>query len=85
MRYFSLFLGSSALLLSACGGGGGSLEEPTRPGPNNTSPVYKSISLSVNNGAPQRPPKPLRFRGLRLIMALLHLLMLSLARLRVLI
>ena len=63
MRYFSLFLGSSALLLSACGGGGGSLEEPTRPGPNNTSPVYKSISLSVNNGAPTTTTEAITISG----------------------
>lgn len=63
MKYFTLFLGSSAVLLSACGGGGGGLDEPIVPGPNNSPPVYKSISLDVNDGSPRTTTKVIALSG----------------------
>lgn len=63
MKYFTLLLGSSAVLLSACGGGGGGLDEPIVPGPNNSPPVYKSISLDVNNGSPRTMTEVIALSG----------------------
>lgn len=63
MKYFTLLLGSSAMLLSACGGGGGGLaEDPIVPGLNNSPPVYKSISLDVNQGSPEPRQKSSPFQ-----------------------
>lgn len=63
MKYFTILLGSSAVLLSACGGGGGGLDEPIVPGPNNSPPVYKSISLDVNNGSPRTTTEVIALSG----------------------
>lgn len=64
MKYFTLLLGSSAMLLSACGGGGGGLaEDPIVPGLNNSPPVYKSISLDVNQGSPRTTTEVIALSG----------------------
>lgn len=63
MKYFTLLLGSSAMLLSACGGGGGGLDEPIAPSVNNSPPVYKSISLDVNQGSPRTTTEVIALSG----------------------
>lgn len=63
MKYFTLLLGLSAMLLSACGGGGGSLDEPIVSSVNNSPPVYKSISLDVNNGSPRTTTEVITLSG----------------------
>ena len=63
MKYFTILLGSSAVLLSACGGGGGGLDEPIVPSVNNSPPVYKSISLDVNNGSPRTTTEVIALSG----------------------
>jgi len=63
MKYFTILLGSSAVLLSACGGGGGGLDEPIVPSVNNSPPVYKSISLEVNQGSPRTMTEVIALSG----------------------